>query len=287
MKRILITGKDSYIGTSFEKWVSRWPEEYHADTLDTKGYWQSYDFSPYDVVFHVAGIAHVDAKDDMEDLYYQVNRDLTIEAAQKAKAEGVEQFIFMSSIIVYGDSSKRGEKRVITKDTIPTPTNFYGNSKLQAEQGILPLQDEHFKVVILRPPMIYGKGSKGNYPKLARLAQKTPIFPDIENERSMLYIENLCEFIRLMIDNEARGVFFPQNKEYVKTTELVKTIAEVYGKKMRLTKVFNGLIRCCSKKVSAVNKVFGSLVYEKEMSVYQDFEYCRSNFKQTIEKTEG
>ena len=287
MKRILITGKDSYIGTSFEKWVRRWPEEYQADTLDTKGYWQSYDFSPYDVVFHVAGIAHVDAKDDMEDIYFKVNRDLTIEAAQKCKAELVEQFIFMSSIIVYGDSSKLGEKRVITKDTIPTPTNFYGNSKLQAEQGILPLQDEHFKVVILRPPMIYGKGSKGNYPKLARLAQKTPIFPDIENERSMLYIENLCEFIRLMIDNEEKGIFFPQNEEYVKTTELVKTLAEVYGKKMRLTKVFNGLIRCCSKKVSAVNKVFGSLVYEKEMSVYQDFEYCRSNFKQTIEKTEG
>lgn len=287
MKRILITGKDSYIGTSFEKWVSRWPEEYHVDTLDTKGDWQSYDFSPYDVVFHVAGIAHVDAKANMEDLYYRVNRDLTIEAAQKAKAEGVKQFIFMSSIIVYGDSSKLGGKRVITKDTIPTPTNFYGNSKLQAEQGILPLQDEHFNVVILRPPMIYGKGSKGNYPKLARLAQKTPIFPDIENERSMLYIENLCEFIRLMIENEARGIFFPQNEEYVKTTELVKTIAEVYGKKMRLTKVLNGLIRWGSKKVPAINKVFGSLVYEKEMSVYQDFEYCKSNFKQTIKKTEG
>ena len=176
---------------------------------------------------------------------------------------------------------------MITKDTIPTPTNFYGNSKLQAEQGILSLQDEHFNVVILRPPMIYGKGSKGNYPKLARLAQKTPIFPDIENERSMLYIENLCAFIRLMIDNETRGIFFPQNKEYVKTTELVKTIAEVYGKKMRLTKVFNPLIRWGSKKVPVINKVFGSLVYEKEMSDYQDFEYCRSHFKQTIEKTEG
>ena len=287
MKRILITGKDSYIGTSFEKWVRQWPEEYPIDTLDTKEDWQSYDFSDYDVVFHVAGIAHVDAKANMEDLYYQVNRDLTIEAAKKAKAEGVKQFIFMSSIIVYGDSSKLGEKRVITKDTIPTPTNFYGNSKLQAEQGIQPLQDEHFKVVILRPPMIYGKGSKGNYPKLARLAQKTPIFPDIENERSMLYIENLCEFIRLMIDNEARGIFFPQNKEYVKTTELVKTIAEVYGKKMRLTKVFNGLVRWGFKEVPMINKVFGSLVYEKEMSNYQDFEYCRSNFKQTIEKTEG
>jgi len=287
MKHILITGKDSYIGSSFERWMSQWQNDYQIDTLDTKGDWQTHDFSPYDVVFHVAGIAHVDAKADMETLYYQVNRDLTIEAAKKAKAEGVKQFIFMSSIIVYGDSSKLGEKRVITKDTIPTPTNFYGNSKLQAEQGILSLQDEHFNVVILRPPMIYGKGSKGNYPKLARLAQKTPIFPDIENERSMLYIENLCAFIRLMIDNETRGIFFPQNKEHVKTTELVKTIAEVYGKKMRLTKVFNPLIRWGSKKVPVINKVFGSLVYEKEMSDYQDFEYCRSNFKQTIEKTEG
>ena len=287
MKHILITGKDSYIGTSFERWMSQWQNDYQIDTLDTKGDWQTHDFSPYDVVFHVAGIAHVDAKADMETLYYQVNRDLTIEAAKKAKAEGVKQFIFMSSIIVYGDSSKLGEKRVITKDTIPTPTNFYGNSKLQAEQGVLSLQDEHFNVVILRPPMIYGKGSKGNYPKLARLAQKTPIFPDIENERSMLYIENLCAFIRLMIDNETRGIFFPQNKEYVKTTELVKTIAEVYGKKMRLTKAFNPLIRWGSKKVPAINKVFGSLVYEKEMSDYQGYEYCRSNLKQTIEKTES
>lgn len=287
MKRILITGKDSYIGTSFEKWVGQWPEKYEVTTLDTKGDWQSHDFSAYDVVFHVAGIAHVNAKVDMEETYYQVNRDLTIEAAKKAKAEGVKQFIFMSSIIVYGDSSKLGEKRVITKDTIPTPTNFYGNSKLQAEQGIQPLQDEHFKVVILRPPMIYGKGSKGNYPKLARLARKTPVFPDIENERSMLYIENLCEFIRLMIDNEARGIFFPQNKEYVKTTELVKTIAEVYGKKMRLTKMFNGLIRWGSKKVPAINKVFGSLVYEKEMSDYQNFKYCICDVKDSIIKTES
>ena len=287
MKRILITGKDSYIGTSFEKWVSQWPEKYEVTPLDTKGDWQSCDFSSYDIVFHVAGIAHVDAKADMETLYYQVNRDLTIEAAKKAKSEGVKQFIFMSSIIVYGDSSKLGEKRVITKNTIPTPTNFYGNSKLQAEQGILPLQDERFNVVILRPPMIYGKGSKGNYPKLARLARKTPIFPDIENERSMLYIENLCAFIRLMIDNEARGIFFPQNEEYVKTTELVKNIAEVYGKKMRLTKAFNGLIRWGSKKVSAINKVFGSLVYEKEMSNYQDFEYCINNIKDSIIRTES
>ena len=286
MKRILITGKDSYIGTSFEKWVRQWPNDYQIDTLDTKGDWQSYDFSPYDVVFHVAGIAHVDAKANMEDLYYRVNRDLTIEAAQKAKAEGVKQFIFMSSIIVYGDSSKLGEKRVITKDPIPIPTNFYGNSKLQAEQGILPLQDEHFKVVILRPPMIYGKGSKGNYPKLARLAQKIPIFPDIENERSMLYIENLCEFIRLMIDNEEKGIFFPENKEYVKTRDIVSEIAETYEKKIVLIKVFNPLIRFLSNKFFKINKLFGSLTYDKEISDISKEIYNVIDFKTSIKLTE-
>ncbi|MEG2209693.1 MAG: NAD-dependent epimerase/dehydratase family protein, partial [Eubacterium sp.] len=167
MKRILITGKDSYIGTAFENWVKQWPEEYDITIIDTMADWKKSSFKTYDTVFHVAGIAHVDAKADMEDLYYQVNRDLTIAVATKAKNEGVKQFIFMSSIIVYGDSGKLGETRIITKDTIPTPSNFYGNSKLQAENGILPLQDIAFNVVILRPPMIYGKGSKGNYPKLA------------------------------------------------------------------------------------------------------------------------
>ena len=286
MKHILITGKDSYIGTSFERWMSQWQNDYQIDTLDTKGDWQTHDFSPYDVVFHVAGIAHVDAKADMETLYYQVNRDLTIEAAKKAKAEGVKQFIFMSSIIVYGDSSKLGEKRVITKDTIPTPTNFYGNSKLQAEQGILSLQDEHFNVVILRPPMIYGKGSKGNYPKLARLAQKTPIFPDIENERSMLYIENLCAFIRLMIDNETRGIFFPQNKEYVKTKDIVAEIADNYGKKIILTKVFNSTICFLSKKGFKINKIFGSLIYDKKISDISEETYNVVDFKTSIKLTE-
>ena len=286
MKRILITGKDSYIGTSFEKWVRQWPNDYQIDTLDTKGDWQSYDFSPYDVVFHVAGIAHVDAKANMEDLYYRVNRDLTIEAAQKAKAEGVKQFIFMSSIIVYGDSSKLGEKRVITKNTTPTPTNFYGNSKLQAEQGILPLQDKNFNVVILRPPMIYGKGSKGNYPKLARLARKIPIFPDIENERSMLYIENLCEFIRLMIDNEEKGIFFPENKEYVKTRDIVSEIAETYEKKIVLIKVFNPLIRFLSNKFFKINKLFGSLTYDKEISDISKEIYNVIDFKTSIKLTE-
>ena len=283
MKKVLITGANSYIGTSFERWVSQYPDRYKVDTVDMKdGSWRDKDFSYYDVVFHVAGIAHVSSDPKLKDLYYRVNRDLTIETAKKAKAEGVKQFIFMSSIIVYGDSSKG--KRVIDRNTIPSPSNFYGDSKLQAEIGLKALEDENFKIVILRPPMIYGKGSKGNYPKLSKAAQILPIFPDIDNERSMLHIDNLCEFIRLMIDNEERGLFFPQNAEYVKTSEMVRMIAEAHGRKIRLTKVFNPIIKMMYG-INVVNRMFGNLVYDKNISVYKE-NYNVNQFIDSIRKTE-
>lgn len=281
MKKILITAKNSYIGNAFALWVSG---KYSIDNISChSGKWNQLDFSQYDVIFHVAGIAHVDAKTDMESLYYKVNRDLTIELAKKAKVEGVKQFIFMSSIIVYGDSSSG--KRIIDYNTVPKPSNFYGNSKLQAEEGIKHLESDNFNVVILRPPMIYGKGSKGNYPKLAKLAQKTPVFPDIDNQRSMLHIDNLCEFIRFMIDNEESGLFFPQNSEYVKTSEMVKLIGEVHKKKIRLVKLFNPILKFFGKYINIYNKVFGNMVYHQSMSNYKN-DYQLRDLKESIFMTE-
>ena len=287
MKKILITGANSYIGTSFEKWLKQWPEDYLVDTVDMiDETWKGKSFLGYDVVFHVAGIAHVSTDPDMEELYYKVNRDLTIETAKKAKAEGVKQFIFMSSIIVYGDSSHINNKRVIDENTVPTPSNFYGNSKLQAEEGIISLMDDKFKVVVIRPPMIFGKGSKGNYPKLVKLAQKLPIFPDVKNESSMLHIDNLCDFIRLMIVNNERGRFYPQNGEYVRTSELVKLVAGAHGKKIRLTRMFNPALKIMGNFVGTVNKVFGNLVYEKSMSKYKE-NYRIRNLKEAVWETEN
>lgn len=284
MKRILITGKNSYVGNSFEKWLDNYPEKYKVDKISLRNdSWKEQDFSNYDVILHVAGIAHVSKDPKMEDLYYKVNRDLTIEVAKKAKAEGVKQFIFMSSIIVYGDASS--DSNVIDRNTVPKPSNFYGNSKLQAEEGIKPLEDENFKVAIIRPPMIYGKGSKGNYPKLAKAAQILPIFPDIKNERSMLHIDNLSEFIRLMIDNRESGLFFPQNKEYVQTSEMVRLISEVHGNRIKLVKIFNPALRFMSGRVGIIDKVFGNFVYDKKISEYKE-KYQIRNFRQTIELTE-
>lgn len=284
MKRILITGKNSYVGNSFAKWVSQYPEKYQVEKISLRNNdWKKQDFSQFDVVLHVAGVAHVSRNPKLEAMYYQVNRDLTIEVAKKAKNDGVKQFIFMSSIIVYGDGV--GKDGLINEHTIPKPRDFYGMSKLQAEKGIEPLNDEHFKIAIVRPPMIYGKNSKGNFPKLAKIARISPIFPDIENRRSMLHIDNLCEFLRLIIDDEESGLFFPQNKEYVKTSELVKVIAEVHGKDIYLTKIFNIFLKLLINNVNIINKIFGNLYYDSSLSNYSK-NYQLKEFKDTIKATE-
>lgn len=273
MKKILITGANSYIGTSFEKYVMQWPDKYQVDTVDMiDGTWRERDFSGYDCVYHVAGIAHNDTgkvTEEQKALYYRVNTDLTIETAQKAKSEGVKQFIFMSSAIVYGDSAPIGKSMCITKDTPVAPANFYGDSKVQAENGILPLGDDSFRVVILRPPMIYGPGSKGNYPVLSKLARKLPVFPSVKNQRSMLYIGNLMEFVRLMVENDEQGIFWPQNAEYSNTAELVAQIARAHGKKILLVPGFGWALNLLSHVTKLVNKAFGNLTYEMCLSEYK------------------
>ncbi len=289
MKRILITGANSYIGTSFESYLSVYGDEYAIDTVDmTLPSWREKDFGGYDAVFHVAGIAHSDngkLTEEKKALYYSVNTNLTVETAKKAKADGAKQFIFMSSAIVYGDSAPIGKAKHITPETPLTPKNSYGDSKVQAEKGIIPLNDESFKVVILRPPMIYGKGSKGNYPFLSKIARKIPLFPYVNNQRSMIYIENFCEFVRLMIDNREEGIFWPQNGEYVNTCELVQTIASVYGKKVMAIKGFGWALKILSLFTGLVNKAFGSMTYDMGMSKYKT-EYRKISFIQSIEKTE-
>lgn len=291
MKRILITGANSYIGTSFESYMKQFGDQYQIDTIDMQDpSWREKSFSSYDVVFHVAGIAHSDSgkiSKEKETLYYAINTELSVETAKKAKTDKVGQFIYMSSAIVYGNSGKIGKSKLITRETIPSPANCYGDSKLQAEKGLLPLNDESYKVVCLRPPMIYGKGSRGNYPLLSKLAKKMPIFPFVKNERSMLYIENLCEFIRLIIDNGEQGVFCPQNSTYSNTSEMVREIGKAHGKKIRLIKGFTWALKLLDLFTGLVNKAFGNLTYDFELSKYEKGNYQVVSLEDSILKTEG
>lgn len=282
-KKILIFGKGSYIGTKFQEYLKDY-NKYEIDVVDSMDKnWKENDFSKYDVIYHVAGIAHVSSDPKMEELYYKVNRDLPIEVANKAKKENVKQFMFMSSMIIYGADGKIGEQKVINGDTIKNPIDFYGRSKLEADEAIQKLEDENFKPVIIRTPMVYGPGCKGNFPKLKKIAKILPIFPDVDNERSMIYIDNLCEFLKQVIDKEESGVVYPQNKEYVSTKSIIQEMAKCMNKKVFCIKIFNPLLKLLSKRVNYINKIFGNKIYDKELS--GDFSYCLVDFKESIRRS--
>jgi len=273
MKRVLITGANSYVGTNVEKWLKKGRDNFEVNTIGTiNDEWKTVDFSAYDVVFHVAGIAHVNAKKSMESLYYKVNRDLTLQVAKHAKEKGVKQFIFMSSMIVYHES-KRLKTDIVTQDTIPTPNGFYGDSKLQAEYGLQQLEDSNFKVCIIRPPMIYGPDCKGNFMRLAKLATITPFFPAFHNQRSMLYIDNLAEFVKQVIIKDLSGIYHPQNIELADTVEIIRFFAKKNNHKIFVWKWLNIFVYICSPFFPLLNKMFATYYYEPDISKY-DFEYC-------------
>lgn len=298
-KKVLITGAGSYIGQSFIQYAkNHYPDNFEIEELDmTDVAWKDKDFSEYDVVYHVAGIAHADVgkvSEEIKSKYYEVNTGLAVEAAEKAKREGVKTFIFMSSMIVYGDSAPYGQQKVIDETTVLKPANFYGDSKLQADVAVRELANDTYTVIVLRPPMIYGKDSKGNYRTLAKLAKKLPVFPNVDNERSMLYIENLCELLCqvMLLKPYHRNsvVLLPQNGEWTKTSDMVEMIAKASGKKITELKCLAPAVWIGSKmqgKIGGmVNKAFGNSCYAHEISVCPEIDYQRVILRESIERTE-
>ena len=281
MIKVLITGAGSYVGESVRRYILSTSSDFEIDAVDTMNdAWKEAEFSKYDVVYHVAGIAHVNADPKMEPLYYKVNRDLTIEVARAAKAAGVKQFIFMSSQIVFHESQSL-KTEVLTSETKENPNGFYGDSKLQAEKGLHELECDAFKVCILRPPMIYGPNSKGNFPRLVKLAQKTPLFPAWHNKRSMLYIDNLAEFVKQAILRELSGTFYPQNRELADTVEIIRFFAKAAGHKVWITRLLNPFVWLGSFVLQPINKMFATYYYDPEMSK-MDFDYQLVSFEESL-----
>lgn len=327
-KNILIVGAGSYIGESFVKYANEhYGDNFTFTTVDTlpgkDGKSELDNLTPellasFDIVYHLAGIAHADVghvDDATKEKYYKVNTDLAITAARRYKTALEESgktglFVFMSSMIVYGDSAPYGEEKIIDRHTSPSPANFYGDSKWQADKGIRSIADSTMQVAIIRPPMIYGKGSKGNYPTLSKLARKLPVFPYVENKRSMLYVGNLCEFLCQMFlatfthknSGEANTakvgskapdslIFIPQNEDYTKTSDMVKKIAKVSGHHILIQKVLNPAVALADHvpgKVSGlVDKAFGNNAYDEVLSQYDGFDYQKYTLVKSIELTEG
>ena len=267
MKKILITGAGSYIGTRFEKYITEnFAADYVVDTVDMLGdKWREFDFAGYDSVFHVAGIAHRKETKENAHLYFEINRDLAFEVANKAKRCGVKQFVFLSSMSVYGL-----DVGVIDKNTLPAPKSNYGKSKLQAEELIEKLRSDDFKVCILRPPMVYGEGCKGNYQTIVKIVKALPVFPRIQNQRSLIKVENLISFVKMAMDSGLDGRYFPQNREYVKTVDLAKDISKSLGKNIYLSVLLGLAVRLFRPFSKKLQKAFGDLVYKDT----EDFDFC-------------
>ena len=283
MKKVLILGKDSYLGESLYAWLKKHPDSYEIDLAITKdGEWKKKNLANFDTVVNFAGIAHINnITPDLEGLFFSVNRDLAIEMCTWAKEHGVKHFIQFSSMNVYGDYCG-----VVTDRMKTNPTSFYGRSKLEGDEGIHKLADENFTVASIRPPFVYGKGCKGNYNTVRKLAMKLPVFPTFRNKKSMIYIDNLCEFIRLTIDAGAGGVFTPQNRELVSTSELVNEIAKNNQHKIIRTSIFNWSIPILMRITDLAKKAFIDDSYRLELSDYYDWKYCVVGFEDSIKKTE-
>lgn len=279
MKHILITGAGSYIGTAFQKALRAFPEDYCVRALSLRGEaWKTEDFSGVDTLVHVAGIAHRKETAENAQEYYFVNRDLVLETAEKAKRDGVKQFVFLSSMSVYGQQTG-----VITKSTVPQPKSHYGKSKWQAEQGLKALEDENFRVCILRPPMVYGKNCKGNFQTVIRLVRRLPLFPRIENRRSMIYIDHLCAFLKLCVDEDLAGIYLPQNAETVCTADMAALMAKCLGKKLYFSGLFGRMVGLLRPFMSLLQKAFGTLVYEGTEDF--DFRYAVTDFAESIRQS--
>ena len=279
---VLITGEGGYIGSKLAEHLEK-SGNFKTHIISLIGdEWKKHDFSKYDSIVHLAAIVHRPKTE--KEVYEKVNYELTVELAKIAKNAKVKQLIFFSTASVFGNV--RGK---ITLDTQVNPNNYYGESKLKAEKDLKKLQSEDFKVAIIRPPMVYGKGCKGNYVSLSKLAKKTFIFPKSNNQRSMIYIENLCEFCRLLILNNDEGTFYPQDKEYVNTSNMVKLISEANNHKIFMSRFLNLFVILGKKfpgKIGKLfNKVFGDLYYDKSMSEYKD-NYIVKSFEDAINSTE-
>jgi UDP-glucose 4-epimerase len=282
--KILITGKHSYIGNSFKAWINQKDPSFYVDEMSLKNInLKTTSFKGYDVILHVAGIAHISANKELIPEYFKINRDLAIEVAKKAKKERIKHFIFTSTMAIYGDDRPIGDFRSIDIDK-PAPTNAYAQSKLAADLEIQNLHNRNFGVSILRIPMVYGSNSKGNFAKLEKITRKLSIFPKLENIRSVINVFSLSELIRLIIVKKKFGVFYPQDKDYFSTSSFIKTYRLKIKKKTLFIPFLRILLKFSALFIRSINKIYGNKYYDRKVSTIVDVNYQIESWSSYVKK---
>lgn len=285
--RVLITGSGSYIGRNIKAWLER-TGHIIVDELDMRDpAWIDYDFRSYDTVIHVAAIVHKKKEKIPWSTYYKVNTILPYKVAIKAKDSHVEQFIFLSTMAVYGEGKKLPLGNIIDEKTSIKPNSFYGRSKLEAEKKLIKLNSQSFRVSIVRPPNIYGYGCPGNYiNSFVKLVKLTPVIPvTFTNcKQGFLYIDNLSRFIYQLIKDRREGIFHPQDGDGISTFALLAEIADIYQKRV-LYSLRIGRIISHFHKLPVIIKIFGGVSYSTSLSDKPYSNYSRVDFNSGLKKT--
>ena len=282
--KILIIGKNSYIGNHIDEWLTK--NSHQVSQLDVlNDEWKTYDYSPYDAIVHVAGIVH---RPDCNDwgLYKRVNTDMPIAIATMAKKAGVKQYVFFSTMGVYG-VGKKLSPNVVNENTPLNARDMYGRSKLLAEEGLRALEDAHFSVACVRPPSVYGKGCRGGYiTGFAKIAKLLPVIPRAyeDAKQSFIYIDNLSELVRLVIEQQKRGAFCPQDEKAVNANELLEAISKGLGIKYCSSWLLGLGVRLLHF-IPFVNKAYGGVEYARSLSDIDGLDYVVVPFEEGMRRT--
>ncbi|WP_324172660.1 NAD-dependent epimerase/dehydratase family protein [Sulfurimonas sp.] len=230
--KILFTGATGFIGNYF---INKYKNKYNIKTFSfLNDNFEKLELFHIDTVIHLSALVH-QMGGASEEEYEQINVTQTVALASKSKNSGVKHFIFMSTVKVYGEETKKA----YTEKTICKPQDDYGKTKLKAELQLQKLQDNDFKVSIIRTPIVYGYGVKANIKNLVNLVNKVPILPfgKIKNKRSMVYVGNLCYLIDEIITQEKAGIFLACDEEPLSTTRLCELISNNLNKKVYYIKI--------------------------------------------------
>lgn len=259
-KKVLITGANGYVGNKLSRYLLS--QSYDVKTLSVRNDdWKNEDFSQYDAIIHLAALVHNNEPGADMKRYMDVNYKLTKLLADKAKQQQVPQFIFFSTMAVFGLDGKLGSPEKIDNNTILDPKTEYGISKLKADEYLLSIEDDNFVVSIVRPPMIYGEDSPGNFKKLKKYAEHIPFYLNIDNERSAINIDNLVLYVGELIKHKQTGIHYPYDNESFKTNEVIKEIRNYNNKNSYAIVVPKFLLPLLSK-LSVFNKLYGNLTYD-------------------------
>lgn len=277
--KVIIFGAGSYIGNHYrDALLAKGHNVVCVDAMKVKP--AEVDFNGVNTVINVAGIAHIKITPDMEGLFYKVNTHLAIDLCKVARTHGVKQYIYMSSMNVFGDTTER----IYSREQV-NPKNFYGKSKWLADKKIHELETDDFKVASVRPPVVYGKGCKGNFGLLVKLSKLFFIFPSFKNIKSMIYIDNLSNFMCELVKNGDSGYFHPQNASHTNIAEIIKDVRAAMGKKTLIIPGFGWAVKLMMKLSHKADRAFADDFYDLEFSKYRNNTYCTVSFKESIKNS--